>query len=248
MTTIPPPDAATTRDEETGRLVRRPARDRVLGLSGVGFAVVLLSVLLVPHASLDLAPGSMPSDPDTVTAFFDAHYVTQQAQAVGHSLAGVLLLVFLVALAEHVRRAARTDADVVAARLTLTAGAAMAAVMLLTMALVSGSVSLTGDVDGAVQGWMYALGWWAHPKFLYLLPVALVPACAVLRRAGAAPSAVTWTGQAIGVLGLLAMLGALSATIEFVMYPVLMLLILWVFVTGVVSLTRGLDVRVAGRR
>ncbi len=236
MTTVNPTSASSiaagTRTQEGTR-----SRDLVLGVSGVAFAAILLPVLLVPHASLGLGPGTMPEDPGVVTHFFEKHFAAQQAQAIAHSFGAVALLVFFVALASLVRR---TTAERVVARLTSAAGAGMATIMLLTMAVVSASISLTGDIDGATQGWMYALGWWAHFKLLYLLPVALVPSCVALRRAKVLPAALAWPGVAVGVLGALSMVGGLSAATEFTMFPVFMLLMAWMTVIGIVSLSRGL--------
>ena len=217
------------------------ARDRVLSLSGIGFAALLLPVLLIPHASLDADPARPPDDPAVVVAFFEEHYALQQYQALMHSLAAVVLLVFFSALAAQVRRAAPSAR--LSANLTVGGGAGIATIMLVTMALVAGSVSLTGGVGGDVQWWLYTLGWWEHFKALYLLPVALVPACLVLRRERVLPAALAWPGVALGVLAPLAMAGGLSASTEFVMFPLFMLLLLWVLVVGVVAGTRGLATR-----
>ena len=214
------------------------ARDRVLGASGIAFAAILLPVVLVPHASLDLDPTKPVKDPSVVTSFFREHYALQQYQAFMHSVAAVVLLVFFAALAGAVRRSDR-DARL-AARLTVAGGTGIAVVMLATMALVSGSISLTGSVDGSTQGWMYTLGWWEHFKCVYLLPVALGPACVTLRRHRVLPAALAWTGLVLGALGPVAMAGALSASTEFLMFPVFILLMLWMLATGVVALTRGL--------
>ncbi len=235
MTTVDPATAPSLPADSPAPQGTR-SRDLVLGVSGVAFTAILLPVLLVPHASLDLGPGTMPEDPAVVTRFFEAHVAAQQAQTIAHSFGAVALLVFFAALAALVRR---TTAGRVTAQLTLAGGAGMATIMLLTMALVSASITLTGDIDGATQGWMYALGWWAHFKLLYLLPVALVPACRVLHRAGVLPGALAWSGQALGVLGALAMVGGLSAATEFAMFPVFMLLMVWMSVTGIVGLSRG---------
>ncbi len=231
--TRPTPDVAAPTTARTGR-----TRDRVLALSGVGFAALLLPVVLVPHASLDVDPTSPPKDPAAVVAFFEEHYALQQYQALMHSLAAVVLLVFFTALAAQVRRAAPSARST--ANLTVAGGAGIASIMLATMALVAGSISLTGGVDGGVQSWMYTLGWWEHFKSLYLLPVALVPACLVLRRARVLPAALAWPGIALGLLAPVAMAGALSATTEFVMFPLFLLFLVWVLAVGVVAGTRGL--------
>ena len=214
------------------------ARDRVLGISGIAFAAVLLPVVLVPHASLDLGPTKPAKDPLVVTSFFREHYALQQYQAFMHSMAAVVLLVFFAALAGQVRRSDR-DARL-AARLTLAGGTGIAVIMVLTMALVSGSISLTGGVDGATQGWMYTLGWWEHFKCVYLLPVAMGPACLTLRRHRVLPAALAWTGLSLSALGPVAMAGALDASTEFWMFPVFLLLMLWMLATGIVAVTRGM--------
>ena len=232
-TTAAPRPARSTAAGSTGGRVR----DRVLGLSGIAFTVLLLLVVLPPHATLDYDRTHPPSG-DTVTAFFEKHYTLEQYQALMHSLAAIALLVFFTALAAQVRRA--DDVGGLSARLTIAAGTAIATIMLVTMALVSGSVSLTGGVDGVTQGWMYTIGWWEHFKCVYLLPIALVPACRVLRRARVLPAALAWSGQVLGLLGLVAVAGALSASTEFLMFPAYMLLMLWVLATGTVALTRGL--------
>jgi hypothetical protein len=229
----------TTLRAETPTLGR--VRDVVLGASGVVFALLLIPVVVIPHASLDY-PTTKPPASHVFVTFFDQHRAVEESQALLHSLAAVALLVFFAALAGHVQR----TGNALAARLTLAGGTGVAAIMLLTMMLVAGSISLNGGVDGQVQGWIYSLGWWEHFKCAYLLPVALVPACRVLRTARVMPAALAWTGQVVGLLGLVAMVGAISSATEFLMFPVFFLLILWVLAAGVVALTRGLaepDVR-----
>jgi hypothetical protein len=213
-------------------------RDVALGVSGVAFALLLIPVVAIPHASLDY-PTTSPPASHVFTAFFREHRVVEESQALLHSLAAVVLLVFFAALAGHVRRAGND----LAARLTLAAGSGVAVIMLVTMMLVAGSISLSGGVDGQVQGWIYSLGWWEHFKCAYLLPVALVPACRVLRTARVLPAPLAWTGQVLGLLGLAAMIGGLSSSTEFLMFPVFFLLIIWVLATGVVALTRGVGTR-----
>jgi hypothetical protein len=110
---------------------------------------------------------------------------------------------------------------------------------------VAGTISLTGGVDGVTQGWVYDLAWMEHFKSLYLLPLALIPACAVLQRTRALPGALTWSGMVLGALGLVAMAGVLSASTEFLMFPVFMLLVLWVLATGIVALSRGVGAKPA---
>ena len=173
-----------------------------------------------------------------ITSFFEKHYALEQYQALMHSLAAVALLVFFTALAAQVRRA--TPHARLAAGLTLAAGAGMATIMLVTMALVSGSISLTGGVDGITQGWLYAIGWWEHFKCLSLLPVAVIPACRVLRSEGVLPAPLAWTGQVLGILGPVAMIGALNSATEFLMFPVFILFMVWTLATGVLASTRGL--------
>jgi hypothetical protein len=223
----------TTLRAEAPTLVR--ARDAALGVSGLAFALLLIPVVVVPHASLDYATTKPPASHVFVT-FFRQHRAVEESQALLHSLAAVALLVFFAALAGHVRRSGND----LAARLTLAGGTGVAVIMLLTMMLVAGSISLNGGVDGQVQGWIYSLGWWEHFKCAYLLPVALVPACRVLRTARVLPAALAWSGQVLGLLGLVAMIGGLSSATEFLMFPVFFLLILWVLATGIVALTRGL--------
>ena len=226
--------------DASGAVVTR-ARDRVLGLSGIAFPAFLLAGVLVPHATLELDPTAVPDDPSVVTSFFEKNYELQQYQALMHSLAAVTLLVFFAALAEQVRR---SDPNAqLPARLTLAAGAGMATIMLMAMALVAGSISQTGGVDGTTQHWIYNLGWWEHFKSLYLLPVALVPACLVLRRSRVLPAALAWPGLVLGVLAPVAMAGGLDASTEFLMFPVFLLLMVWVLTTGIVALTRGLALR-----
>lgn len=233
----------STRPSATGLARSTRLRDRTLGLSGIAFAALLLPVVLVPHASLDYEPTHPPRDGSVITSFFEKHYALEQYQALMHSLAAVALLVFFCALAGHVRGVDGPGSLV--ARLTSGAGTAMAAIMILTMGLVAGSISLTGGIDGITQGWVYAIGWWEHFKCLYLLPVALIPACRVLRRARVLPAGLAWPGQVLGVLGGVAMVGVLDASTEFLMFPVFILLVLWMLATGVVALTRGLAVGAA---
>ena len=215
---------------------RQRRRDVALGAGGVAFALLLIPVIAIPHASLDYETTKPPASHVFVT-FFQQHRTVEESQALLHSLAAVALLVFFAALAGHVRRAGND----LAARLTLAGGTGVAVIMLLTMMLVAGSISLNGGVDGQVQGWIYSLGWWEHFKCAYLLPVALIPSCRVLRGTRVLPAALAWTGQVLGVLGAVAMVGGLSASTEFLMYPVFFLLMLWVLATGVTALTRGVD-------
>lgn len=226
----------STVSTHAGRAGGIRTRDKVLGISGVAFAALLLPVVLIPHASLDY-PVTRPPRASVITTFFTKHYALEQYQAFMHSMAAVALLIFLVALSSAVLRA--DPLAVTVGRLTAGAGAVMVAVTLLTMTLVAGSISLTGGVDGITQGWLYNLAWSEHFKSLYALPLALVPACVVLRRTRALPAALTWPGMVIGVLGPVAMAGVPSRSTEFLMYPVFFLLILWVLATGVVALTRG---------
>jgi hypothetical protein len=219
---------------------RTRVRDVTLGVSGLAFALLLIPVVAIPHASLDYPTTKPPASLVFVT-FFRHHRVLEQSQAMMHSLAAVALLVFFAALAGHVQRAG----NALTARLTLAGGTGVAVIMLLTMMLVAGSISLNGGVDGQVQGWVYSLGWWEHFKCAYLLPVALVPACRVLGNARVMPTALAWTGQVVGLLGLVAMIGGLSSATEFLMFPVFFLLILWMLAAGIVALTRGLDAQPA---
>jgi hypothetical protein len=215
---------------------RTRVRDVALGASGAAFALLLIPVVAIPHASLDYETTKPPAS-HVFTTFFHQHRVLEESQALMHSLAAVVLLVFFAALAGHVHRAG----NVLAARLTLAGGSGMAVIMLLTMMLVAGSISLNGGVDGQVQGWIYSVGWWEHFKCAYLLPVALVPACRVLRTARVLPAPLAWSGQVVGLLGLVAMIGGLSSATEFLMFPVFFLLILWMLATGILALTRGLS-------
>jgi hypothetical protein len=234
MSTTTP--SLTTAQSSSERARPPRVRDKVLGLSGIAFAAVLIPVVVIPHASLDYENTNPPKG-SVITAFFHAHYALEQYQAFMHSLAALALLVFFVALGTLVRRSDPSSSTV--GRLTAGAGATMSAIMLLTMALVAGTISLTGGVDGVTQGWVYNLGWMEHFKALYLLPVALIPACVVLRRTRALPAALTWPGMVLGALGFIAMAGVLSASTEFLMFPVFVLLILWILATGIVALTRG---------
>jgi hypothetical protein len=115
--------------------------------------------------------------------------------------------------------------------------------MVTTMCLAAGAISLDGGIDGSTQWWLYELGWTEHPKFLYLVPLVLVPACRVLGRARALPRLLTRTGLLIAVLAVVAVVAVLTAGTEFLEYPVFLLLILWLLATGVVALTRGVGTR-----
>ena len=196
---------------------------------------MLIPVVAIPHASLDYEMTKPPAG-HVFTTFFHQHRVLEEYQALMHSLAAVALLVFFAALAGHVHR----TGNALAARLTLAGGSGVAVIMLVTMVLVTGSISLNGGVNGQVQGWIYTLGWTEHFKCAYLLPVALVPACRTLRAARVLPAPLAWSGEVVGVLGLVAMIAGLSSATEFLMFPVFFLLILWVLATGIVALTRGL--------
>lgn len=228
MTTLPRPHIEAT-DATVGRSRRR---DPVLAWSGVAAFAVTVGVLFVPHAAL-------PDDPTAaqVTAFFTENYTVQQSQTVMHSLGAVALLVFVGRLAAVVRRFER-DSDS-ASRLVLGAGAALTALVVVTMGFVSAAVFLTGTIDGELQEMLYMMGWDFHFKVNYLVPLILVPACHVLRRAGAAARGVTWSGLALGILALVSTLGNLSQDTMFVQYPVFMLFLVWVLVAGLVLGLRG---------
>jgi hypothetical protein len=218
---------------------RAPARDRLLGLSGLGFVGVLVLVLAVPHTGIDNAYDKPPSS-SYITHFFHQHYGLEQYQALMHSIAGVLLLVFGVALAAQVKRTVpQSGAD----RLVTAGATGISAIMLITMMLVAGTITLTGGVDGQTQWWLYNLGWEEHFKALYLWPVMLVPACTVLGRVRALPQAVTWGGQLVVVLCVVAMVGGLSSGTDFLQFPVFFLTMVWVLATSIVVLTRGVGAK-----
>lgn len=216
-------------------------RDRVVGAAGLAFTVLLVPVIAIPHASLDY-PLDEPPAATVITAFYRTHHSLEMYQTVMHSLAAVALLVFGVALAGQVRRF-EAGVDRLASRLVAAGAVGVSAVMLVTMMIVSGALLLTDDIDGHLLGGLYLLGWSEHFKALYLVPVLLAPACAVLRRARALPAAVTWTGQLVSLLALVAMVAGIGKGTEMLMYPVFFLLIVWVTVTAVVALTRGIGVR-----
>ncbi len=222
---------------EPGEPARPRERDRLLGLTGIGFALILVPVVAIPHASLDFEPTKPPRDAAVIVDFFRAHYALEQYQALMHSLAAVVLLVFGVALARLVRSHQREGSP--ASLLVLAGATGAAAVMVLTMALVAGSITMTGGIDGHTQGWLYALGWYEHFKMLYFLPLLLGPSAVVLGRTRALPRALTWSAQAIAGLALVAMVAGLSASTEFLMFPVFMVFLVWMLATGVVALTRG---------
>ena len=215
-------------------------RDPVLLASGVGAFVVTIAVLLVPHASL-------PDDPTAaqVTAFFTEHYTVQQSQTVMHSLGAAAMLVFFARLASVVRRFERQGES--SSLLVLAAAAALTSVAVVTMGFVSAAIFLTGDIDGSLQESLYFMGWDFHFKVAYLVPLVLLPACHVLRRERAAARAVTWSGLGLGGLALVSTLGNLTRDTMFVQYPVFMLFLLWVLVTGLVLGLRGTPGAVPGQ-
>jgi hypothetical protein len=216
------------------------ARDRLLGLSGLGFFAALLPVVVIPHASLDY-PVDKPPAGEVITEFFQRHYALEEWQSLMHSLAGLALLVFGVAVARQVRRH-QDDARVAATLIVAGAGLA-AAVMVVTMAIVAGTISQTGGVDGVTEGWLYNLAWDVHFKMLYAVPLVLLPAGRVLGRTGALPRVLTGAGSVLAVLAVAAMVGGLTQDTEFLQFPVFFLLMLWVLATAVVALTRGVGPR-----
>lgn len=228
MTTLSRPAAAA------GITTRR--REPLLAASAVASFAVTFAVLLIPHDAL-------PDDASAaqVTAFFAAHYTLQQSQTVMHALGAVAMLVFVVRLAAVVRRFER--ADEAGARIVHAAGSAVAAMVVLTMGFVSAAIYLTGTIDGELQAMLYRMGWDFHFKIAYLLPLVLVPACHVLRREHAAPTAVTWPGLALGVLAGVSTLGNLSKDTMFVQYPVFLLFLFWMLGLGLVLGLRGVPVR-----
>ena len=223
MTTVREP-VDQTLERSTGR-----RRDPVLGWSAVAAVVVAFAVLLVPHASL---AGTNPTA-QQVTRFFNEHYTMQQAQPLLHSASGVLLLVFVVRLAGLLRDlGGRRAADVVRA-----AGAATTAVIITTMGWVAAVVTLTGDIEGALQWDLYNIGWDFHFRLLYLLPLVLLPTGWVLRTSGA--RVVGWSALVLGVLTTVAPLGYLGADTWFVEYPAYMLFLLWTLGAGIALGLRG---------
>jgi hypothetical protein len=214
-------------------------RDPVLGISAVASFVITFAVLLVPHDALPDDAG-----PREVTAFFEANYVVQQSQTVMHALGAVALLVFLTRLSGLVGRLERPGESW--SRLATAAGAALVTVVVVTMGLVSAVIALTGTIDGAVQETLYMIGWDLHFKVAYLIPLVLVPVCAVLRRAHAAPTVLTWTGLLLGGVALLSTLGNLTRSTMFVQYPVFMLFLAWTLAAGLVLSLRGVRLPVTG--
>jgi hypothetical protein len=215
-------------------------RDVALGASGIGFFVLLLAVIAVPHSSLDY-PVKKPPASSVITEFFSNHYGLEQYQALMHSLAALMFMVFGVALAAQVRRHELVGR--VASRLVTAGAAATATVMLVTMLLVAGTITMTGGIDGRTQGWLYELAWNEHFKLLYPAALVLAPACLVLGRTRALPRTLTWLGLLVSLLCLIAMVGVLTSGTEFLQFPVFFLLMLWVLATGIVALVRGVGVR-----
>lgn len=162
-----------------------------------------IAVLLIPHDSLPSSPR-----PDEVTAFFEQNHLVQQSQTLMHSLGAVALLVFFAQLAAVVRRL-EGDGEPWS-RLTLAAGAAFGAVVVVTMGWVSAVVVLTGNIEGGLQETLYMMGWDLHFRVLYLVPLLTLPACHVLRRSGAASGLVTWSGTVLGAVALVGILGYLG--------------------------------------
>lgn len=213
-------------------------REPLLAASAVTCFVVTFAVLLIPHDSL--ADGATPVE---VTRFFTQNYTVQQSQTVMHSLGAVAMLVFAARLATLVGRYQRTGEGW--DRLVLAAGSAVVGVVVLTMGFVSAAIFLTGTIDGELQDMLYRMGWDSHFKTAYLVPLVLLPACHVLRRAHAAPAVVTWSGLLLGVLTLVGTLGNLSRDTMVVQYPAFMLFLLWILLTGLVLGLRGVPERPA---
>jgi hypothetical protein len=207
-------------------------RHPLLAASAVTSFVVTIAVLVVPHDFLPESPA-----PEEVTAFFEQNYLVQQSQTLMHSLGAIALLVFFAQLAGVVRRLEREHEPW--SWLTLAAAAAFTAVVVVTMGWVSAVVILTGDLDGGLQETMYMMGWDFHFRVLYLVPLLTLPACHVLRRSGAAPRLVTWSGTAVGAAALVSTLGYLGRETWVVQYPMFMLFLLWTLVTGLVLGLRG---------
>jgi hypothetical protein len=205
-------------------------RDRLLGLSGLAFVAALLPVVVIPHASLDYPIGQPPAG-SVITQFFHQHYALEQWQALMHSLAALALLVFGVALARQLRRATPESP---ASSLLLAGTVLAASVMLITMLLVAGTITQTGGVGGVTQGWLYNLAWDTHFKMLYAVPLVLLPASRVL------PRLLGGAGWVLAALAMVAMVAVINPGTEFLQFPVFFLLMLWIGVTGLVALTRGL--------
>lgn len=226
MTTIMDADANTA--GASGRRRREP----LLAVSAVTCFVVTFTVLVIPHDSLQDEASA-----DQVTTFFTQNYALQQSQTLMHSLGALAMLVFLARLATVVGRHQRPEEGW--DRLVLAASSAVVAIIVLAMGLVSAAIFLTGTIDGELQHMLYRMGWDFHFKIAYLLPLVLLPACHVLRRERAAAGAVTWSGLLLGVLALASTLGNLNKDTMFVQYPVFMLFLLWILLTGLVMGLRG---------
>lgn len=209
-------------------------REPLLAASGVTCFVVTFAVLAIPHDSLDDGATA-----EQVRAFFTQHYALQQSQTVMHTIGALAMLVFLARLATLLRRCERPGEGW--DRLVLAAGGAVTAVIVIAMGFVSAVIFLTGTMDGALQFMLYRMGWDFHFKIAYLLPLVLLPTCHVLRREHAAPAVVTWSGLLLGGLALASTLGNLSKDTMFVQYPVFMLFLLWILLTGLVVGLRGIS-------
>lgn len=207
-------------------------KEPLLAASAAMTFLVTFAVLLIPHEAL---PDSASAA--EVTGFFEDNYLVQQSQTVMHSLGAVALLVFVAQLATVVRRLEHGPEPW--GRLTMAGGAAFAATVVVSMGFVSAAVHLTGRIDGSVQEMLYLMGWDFSFKVAYLIPLVTLPACHVLRREGAAPAAVTWTGLVLGAAALASTAGNLLQQTMFLQYPVFMLFLLWTLVTGLTLGLRG---------
>lgn len=219
-------------DANTTSASARRRREPLLAVSAVTCFVVTMAVLVIPHDMLQDEASA-----DQVTTFFTQNYALQQSQTLMHSLGALAMLVFLARLATVVRRHQRPDESW--DRLVLAASSAVVAIIVLAMGFVSAAIFLTGTIDGELQHILYRMGWDFHFKIAYLIPLALLPACHVLRREHAAAAGLTWSGMLLGVLSLASTLGNLSKDTMFVQYPVFMLFLLWILLTGLVMGLRG---------
>lgn len=212
-------------------------RERLLGASGVLFFLVLIAVLAVPHDSVWPDQTRAVPSAEKVASFFAEEYAMQQFQTVMHSLAMLILLVFAGILCSLLRPADAADGRWT--RIAFGAVAAIAAIDVVAMGLASAAVTFSERFAGEGALFAYAIAWSMFAKVNYLLPAFLLPVGELTRRSGLLPRWLGWTAIVVGALSLLSTLGNLSENTWFAQYPIFMLFIAWVLVTGVVVLLRG---------
>lgn len=233
-TTVPkmhrPTEPIESSDTPTGRTAR------VVGWSAIAFALVPIPVIAVPHESLEGTESGAE-----IVAFFERHWAMQQWQPMMHLFSALALVVFVVSLTSLLRESERGSA--LWSQVARGAGLVMAAVIIVSMALVSSALALVGEPNaspsGDVVGGLYFTGWHLHFKINYIVPLFMAAIALVTLRGHAFSRVWGWLTAVLAVVMLASVFGNLSYGTYFVQFPAFMLLLVWSIGTGIMFLRRA---------